>query len=170
MKRLITNLALMIALTAPLVAQPSAAVEPVSGVAGPNGPLEMWFPNVYDPNHPKLLTFDGFAVSLNTSGQPFPLHLSFDYRDETGQDIYIPVGTFQGPPGVPTPITASLLIPFCPREVSIHFSTEDPAGYQIFGTFTHECIPEPAQIGLLAGLGILGFGMYRRLRQRSKAA
>jgi hypothetical protein len=173
MKKLIATLALTGVLATSLLAQapPIAAMEPINGIAGgPTGPLELWFPNVFDPVHPKLLTFEGFAVALNTSGQALPLHLSFDYLDVTGQQVYIPVGTFPGVPGAQIPITASVLLPFCPERVSIHFSTEDFLGYQIVGSFTHECIPEPAQIGLLAGLGVLGFGVYRRLRQRSKAA
>jgi hypothetical protein len=172
MKKLIVSLAMTGVLAAsPLVAQPASGMEPINGIAsGPGGPLELWFPNVYEPDLEKRLTFEGFAVALTTAAQALPLHLAFDYRDENGQEVFIPVGTFQGPPGVQIPITASVLLPFCPREVSIHLSTEDFLGYQIVGVFTHECIPEPAQIGLLAGLGLLGLGGYRYWRQQRNRA
>lgn len=167
MKRLLAALAMAGVLAAPLLAGPIAAREDVNGLAGPNGPLEMWFPNVFDLNHPKLVKFEGFAWSLNPTGQAQPLELAFDYLDVSGQQVYIPIKSFSGLPGTMITISESYTIPFCPERVSIHFSTEDQYGYQVVGQFTHECIPEPEQIGLLAGLGVLGFGAYRRLRQRS---
>lgn len=164
MKKLLAALAVAGVLTTPLLAGPVAGREDVSGFAGPNGPLEMWFPNVFDPDHPKLVKFEGFAWAFNPTGQAQPLELKFDYLDVTGQEVYIPIKSFSGPAGTIITISESYEIPFCPERVSIHFSTQDTYGYQIVGQFTHQCIPEPAQVGLLVGLGMLGFGVYRRLR------
>jgi hypothetical protein len=170
MKRLLAALAVASTLAAPLLAGPVAGREDVTGLVGPQAPLEMWFPNVFDLDHPKLVKFEGFAWSLNPTGQARPLELAFDYLDVTGQQVFISINSFSGPAGTIIPISESYEIPFCPERVSIHFTTQDAIGYQVVGQFTHQCIPEPAQIGLLAGLGMMGLGAYRRFRQRSKAA
>lgn len=156
-----------------LRAQPVGGTETIHGFAGPNGPLEMWLPNVFDPNHPKLLTFQGQAWWSGPVGaQPEPLRVTFDYTDVTGQDVYLQPGWVfvASGPSLPVLIDIWALLPFCPPQVSIHFATPDPFGYEILGVFTHECIPEPAQFGLLAGLGLLSLAGYRHWRRRRQGA
>jgi hypothetical protein len=167
MKRHLGLLAMAMAATLTLRAQPIANTEPINGFAGPNGPLELWFPNVFDPAHPKLLTFQGQAWWTGPlTASPESLKLTFDYTDLAGQNVYLPGWDFLPPgPGSPIVIDVSALLPFCPPQVSIHFETRDGFGYEISGTFTHECIPEPVHYGLMAGLGLLGLVGYRRSRR-----
>jgi hypothetical protein len=169
MKKPPTLLIAILVAVLPLRAQPLGGSEPINGFAGPNGPLEMWFPNVFDPFHPKEVTFQGHAAWSGPVGvAPAPLFVTFDYVDLTGQIVFLPGWVFPG--DLTIPIDVQDLLPFCPQRVSIHFDTKDPFGYEISGTFTHQCIPEPAQVGLLAGLGLLGTGVYRRLRRREPTA
>jgi hypothetical protein len=144
------------------------ATEPISGLAINGSPLERWFPNDFDPTHPKRLTFRGSAEWFGPGGTaPLPLHVTFDYFDsfsQPPQTVYLTGWTYPGDFAIF--ISVEDMLPYCPQQVSIHFSTNDPYGYAIGGIFTHEClVPEPAEVGLVAGLGLLGVGVYRRVRK-----
>lgn len=132
----------------------------------PSQSIELVFPNVFDLFHPKRLVWEGFTGTMGDPAQG-GVSLKFDWIDPlTGGGVYSP--DFPLPPNAGTAI--EYIIPFCPQQVSIHFETENPAGYVVQGVFVHECVPEPSQFALVAGLGMLTFGAIRRCRQVKASA
>lgn len=135
------------------------SIGPLTVVPGQG--VDLWFPNVFDLQHQKRLYFEGSAVPLSTGSPPLnPLWVGFDWRDPAGGIQTTPLIPFQ-----PGGIYLEDVLDFCPAEVSIHFSTEESAGYLVQGAFVHECIvPEPHEYALMAGFGLLGFAAWRRRR------
>lgn len=128
-------------------------------------PFEQWYPNVFDPFHPKLLTFQGSGQHLGNQRPLSALWIWFDYLDQQGQVVNLQGELFLPDDNLPFDINMTALLPFCPQQVSIHLQTNDPDGYSFQGQFTHECIPEPESYGLWAGLGLLSLVGYRRWSQ-----
>jgi hypothetical protein len=128
----------------------------------PGQTVDLWFPNVFDPDHPKRLVWEGFT---QTTGDPAAggVTMKFDWLDPlTGGIVYSP--DFPLPPNEGA--TVEFVIPFCPPQVSIHFESSNPAGYLVEGVFLHECvIPEPHEVGFVMALGLLSFGWLRRRTQ-----
>lgn len=150
----------------------SLAVEPINTIATWDDPWEGFFPNLFDPFHPKRLRFQGIAtVGGNPSGPlPANLWLQFDWVDLTGGVTYSPAWSFPvSYTPTWTPIDVTWEIPFCPQQVSLHLATDTPDGgvVNIAGEFTHWCIPEPAPFAALAALGLLGFVTWRRCFPRN---
>ncbi|MBE7499072.1 MAG: hypothetical protein HS113_01930 [Verrucomicrobiales bacterium] len=155
------------------------SVEPISAtiisVSGNDQTWEARFPNVFDPARPKRLlwegTVEGVGYSLDPqTGELVPagLTLQFDWIDPQWGKQYSPGFSLTvNPTGSASPVLDRIeyLLPFCPPEVSIHFRTDaNLVGvFIINGAFTHEClIPEPADYGLIAALGAVAFGVFRR--------
>lgn len=142
---------------------PVIGIQPIDLVLVGGQPIELYFPNLPDRDHPKKLTWQGTVDGDPAAGG---VTMWFDWVDDAGVpavsgNYHLPVGT---------PENISLIIPFCPPQVSIHFETVNPGPppvtFRVVGTFTHEClIPEPADYAVLAALGMLGFGIVRRVRR-----
>jgi hypothetical protein len=146
------------------VLPPRAITETIGPVFVPPGQVvDLIFPNEFDLTHPKRLLWEGFTT---TTGDPAQggITMYFDWLNPF-------TGGFDVSPGIPLPpgvfSTAIFIIPFCPQQVSIHFETDNPAGYMVEGKFTHEClVPEPRDYALLAGTGLVAFGLIRRRWRR----
>lgn len=151
------------ALIAPRVSAQVLSTETIGPILiVPGQTVDLWFPNVYDPDHPKRLVWEGWT---QTTGDPAAggVTLKFDWLDPlTGGVVYSP--EFALPVNQGTAV--EFLIPFCPPQVSLHFETGNPTGFQVQGVFIHECIiPEPHEVGVVMALGLLGFGWLRRRPQ-----
>lgn len=134
---------------------PISSTETITTTVVPGQTVEQAFPNVFDPNHPKLLIFGGTATGGTATGAPNNLVVTFDWLGLDGlvkfsDPISIPMA-LQGSTGFDTTFT----VPFCPERVSLHLtSTAGPIA--VNGIFKHEClVPEPSS----AVLGLLGLGM-----------
>lgn len=143
----------------------------LSGVA-PGNVFEQFYPNVFDLDHPKKLTFQGF-IGNQSATQPAFVDLWFDWIDpripgETQTSPVIPIDLDPlstvpfGLPGGPPAIMFT--IPFCPPQVSIHIQNNGPGQLVVVeGQFIHECIPEPGTIALASfALGAIAFAGRRR--------
>lgn len=135
----------------------------------PGQPVDLFYPNAIPPHHThKILQFIGTARLLDPAAPPTVnglLEITFDYIDlATGGMIFIPA------PGSPFPVfggglvttiaTPEVMLPFCPQQVSIHFEAVE-LPMIVEGVFRHECVPEPATIGLLA-LGAVAGAIRKR--------
>lgn len=153
------------------------SVEPISAtiisVSGNDQTWEARFPNVFDPARPKRLLWEGTVEGVGYSTEagtvvPAGLTLQFDWIDpQLGKQYSQAFALTVNPTGSASPVLDRIeyLVPFCPPEVSIHFRTDaNLVGvFIINGAFTHEClIPEPADYGLIAALGAVAFGVFRR--------
>jgi hypothetical protein len=132
---------------------------------GPDG-VSFFFPNVIppDPDY-KIFSFTGVAESHGFP-EPTTLGLNFDWTLPGGGTGVSPVVTFPMAPFMGNPVVASYLLDFCPTEVSIHFTTDSPAGASVSGAFLHECVPvpEPSTTGL-AGLALACLIAWRARRR-----
>lgn len=160
---------LCLAFTGSLRAQISSTELVTGTVTLDTPPFEQWYPNVFDPIHPKRLTFQGTARYLGNLAPISALWIWFDYLDLQGQVVNLPAHLYLPNDNLPFTVNISGMLPFCPERVSIHLQTNDPDGYFFQGQFTHECIPEPAQYGLLAGLGLFSLAGYRHWHQRRQS-
>jgi hypothetical protein len=161
---------------AALAQGPMVGIEPITAIlpaTPPGNVFERFYPNVFDPVHPKKFTFTG-TVANGSATAPAFVDLWFDWIDpamptppKTSPVFPIdlpPGGTVPiGLPGGPPPIMFT--IPFCPPQVSIHIQNNGPGEPVIVeGTFIHECIPEPgaSTLGALATLGMATVARRRR--------
>jgi hypothetical protein len=145
-----------------------AQVEPIGPiVVVPNQTIDLFYPNVFDLEHHKIVRFVGRVEGLIDSPTGVGLlDIGFDYIDPAGGLVLVspPVSSFDFSPGAVTPIdTGELILPFCPQQVSIHFGTRVGHG-QVTGDFSHICIvPDPASAGVL---GLAAFGLLGRRMRR----
>lgn len=145
-----------------LLGSPTAPI-----IVVPGQPIDRFYPNVFDPTHPKKLTFEGKFVNDDPANRPGDVVMWFDWFDLTGAPMTSPPMTYAVIPGTPTVLggaTAPMwTIPFCPQQVSIHFEALGPgAPIAIDGIFTHEClIPEPG------GLALAACGLVLAARRRN---
>lgn len=131
---------------------------------------DLVFPNhiLPDPSV-KVLQFTGSAT--NFSSNPGLLGIHFDYIDNNGNTVIVPLPNFYlnpVPPGAqPVPINAGpVTLPYCPPVVSIHFENLSlGTEIQFDGIFDHTCIriPEPSTATLLV-FGCCGLFWRRRRR------
>lgn len=145
-------------------------VEPIGPIAlVPNQPIWLTFPDPIDPDHPKLVYFEGHASAV---GAPQAiLRLVFDYHLDPADPPQDPP-TFSPPTDFSvsdsgTSIKMGWLIPECPPWVSIHFEANEVA--RVEGVFVHQCIPEPASLAAVATLGLVAFAGWRRCSTRATA-
>lgn len=155
---------------------PASGSEQISATIFAGQPFEEFYPNLFDLQHEKLLRFEG--AIFNESPENQQVDFWFDWLDpnngpQTGPVIMIPLGPGEGAffgDGAPTtnpdpPL--ELVLPFCPEQVSVHFSVAggSTSGGPIVvnGVFTHIClIPEPGTFAL-ATMSLIGlFGSARR--------
>ncbi|MBX3425421.1 MAG: PEP-CTERM sorting domain-containing protein [Pirellulales bacterium] len=135
----------------------------------PGQPFEQFYPNVFDLDHPKKLTFEGVIINDDPNNRPGEVAIWFDWLDIMGGISTSPPVVHTIVPGVPTdlfgPSAPMWIIPYCPPQVSIHIEALGPGfPLAVNGVFIHEClIPEPATVGL----GTLGFAcFFAALRRR----
>lgn len=144
------------------------------------------FPNKFDLEHPKELSFTG--TMQFTPGTPVPpdgavVGVTFDWFDPRPDPVTgDPVGWVNSAPYAvnlsgPDPVTvtipddgSSYVIDFCPPQVSIEFFflMDAPPGTHVSftGDFTHTCIPEPATTAAAFGMALAGFALWRRQRAK----
>jgi hypothetical protein len=133
---------------------------PLDLVIVPDQPIEIKRPNIFDPNHPKDLWFEG--VGLAPDGAV--LNGFFDWLGEDGQVNTSPVFQIEFEADQLFEFGEHFRIPFCPREVSLDLRVaEGPV--EISGSFHHHCtVPEPSAVAL-AGLGAAGLCIAARRRR-----
>jgi hypothetical protein len=130
------------------------------------------FPNLFDLQHEKQLTFTGtIRFGPGNEASFASVGMTFDWLNpDTGEfDVTGLVGfanlTADNPEA---PLTGEFTIPFCPAEVSIEFFLMDALPGTVVlvtGQFTHEClVPEPGATAALAGVALAGFALWRRRR------
>lgn len=138
-------------------------VEPIALSLQPGQVFEQFFPNEFDPFHPKKLTFNGILQIVDQPNMPADVEIWFDWFDLTGMPVISPPEHYIIDPFVPPlPIMQMFTIPFCPQQVSLHIQNNGPGGPVIVeGIFTHECIPEPSTM-LLGSLAAVGLFAARR--------
>lgn len=138
-------------------------VEPIGPITlVPNQPIWLTFPDPIDPDHPKLMYFEGHASAVGA--QQATLRVVFDYHLDPADPPQDPP-TFSPPFDVlvsdtGTPVYAEWWIPECHPWVSLHFEANELLVVE--GVFVHQCIPEAGHCALIAGLGMLAFGLTRR--------
>ncbi len=163
---------ILVAATAPRAFGGDLIIEPiVSLTVVPGQVVDLVFPNEFDLIHPKRVTFDGTVLPLGTSGQPTELSIKFDWFDPSdptdpikfSPEFLVPIPASGGAPHA----SFEYIIPFCPPQVRIDFAINSGDPVTIMDSvFTHQCIPEPADFGLVAAIGALVFVAPRRYRTR----
>lgn len=145
------------------------SIEPIVTTLVPGQPYEQFFPNEFDPFHPKHLRFEALATQP-LPGAVSPLLVWFDWLDLTGVPQTSPPVQYDIIGGQALPIDTEWWLPFCPQFVSLHLEIPlDPTGANlpvlIEGRFTHWCVPEGD--GVLASLALLGVagGVWWRRRK-----
>jgi hypothetical protein len=159
--------------SAPIARAQAFAVESINAIATWNDPWEGFFPNEFDPFHPKQLRFEGIATVGGDPTTPLPatLYVQFDWLDPALGVVYTPPWSFPvSYTPTMTPIDVSWTISFCPQQVSLHFATNTPDGgvVNFAGSFTHWCVPEPSSYGMAGALGLLGLAVWRRLARSER--
>lgn len=135
----------------PALAQgPASAVEPIDAIVVGGQPFDGWFPNEFDPFHPKDLILDLVVTEIDGPGATGTLFWYFDWMDLAGGIVTTPPMSITLPGGASAPVFDTFRIPFCPQQVSLHLHSDGM--FQVQGTFTHVCLPEPSSLTLL-GLG-----------------
>jgi len=129
----------------------------------PFQPMHWIFPNEIDPHQRKYLYFEGH-VAPSATGLPTSIQIQFDWyldpADPSGQTpqlspvVTVPVNPSGGD------VFADWWINICPPWVSLHLTSDQPI--EIQGVFVHQCIPEPSQYAVVAGLGAVVFGLARK--------
>jgi hypothetical protein len=96
------------------------------------------FPNaVLPPPSQKRLEFKGTATNPNPAQE---LIIEFEYVDNLGQTQVVKPNVNNIPQGAQNfPVSASMTLPFCPNQVSIHFNTSLGSILNIQGIFEHTC-------------------------------
>lgn len=164
---------ILVAATAPRALGGDLIIEPIGPITVvPGQVVDLVFPNEFDLIDQKRVTFEGNVVPLIPTGQPTELSIKFDWFDpldptdpiKFSPEFLVPVLTPSG-----TPVSIEYIIPFCPPQVSIDFAITQGDGAIVQGVFTHQCIPEPADFGLVAAIGALAFAALRRYRTRRSA-
>jgi hypothetical protein len=143
---------------------PVSETVPIDLLLAQNQPIALFYDNVVDPNHPKLLRFEGVATNKGTVDGV--LNFFFDWTDLTGLEV-INSQVFQVPVGDSAPFKQEIIIPFCPPQVSLHLRLANTQLLQINGTFTHTCIPEASTLTLLGSASIVGLIATRFRRRRT---
>lgn len=161
---LLTCAAYVAAGATPAVAQsgPPSAVESINVTVTGGQPIDMFFPNEFDPLHPKDLILNVTVTSLDPPGTGGTLFWAYDWIDLTGMPVMTPPGRIDLPGGASVPLVDTFRIPFCPQQVSLHFNSDGT--FNVAGTFTHICIPEPSScvLGALGLVGLVGWQVRRR--------
>ena len=139
-----------------------SATEPIDVTIAQNEPLELIFPNVFDPLHPKVLELHGVLAGPN----PGTLAIFFDWIDPDGTKHFSPVTEFVFAPGLPNQVDLTFTIPYCPPQVSVDFRLGDASVVRFVGEFTHTCIPEPSS-SLMGALALAGLGCFARRKRQS---
>ncbi|HMO66774.1 MAG TPA: hypothetical protein PKE47_16425, partial [Verrucomicrobiota bacterium] len=142
------------------------------------------FPNKFDLEHPKELSFRGTMQFAPDHEGPLTalVGVTFDWFDprpdpNTGDPVgWANSAPFQVMIMGSNPVTVVVppggdpfLIDFCPPQVSIEFFfIEAHPGTVVAyaGDFTHTCIPEPATTAAAFGMALAGFALWRRQRSR----
>ena len=183
----VSLIALVVAVTAARAQTggPVTAVEPIGPfVVVPGQPIELFFDNHFDLDHPKSLYFTGSFTNLDLV-QISIGDFWFDWIDpatpgvvQTSPLIAVDLDPGQSrvyvapdAPGFDPDSPLVFTIPFCPPRVSLHYDNRGPSqGVLVEGFFVHECqvpkVPEPSTV-VLAGLSLAGLGVVALRRRRS---
>ncbi|MGD9645316.1 MAG: PEP-CTERM sorting domain-containing protein [Pirellulales bacterium] len=147
-------------------AQQSATI-PIDLIVVQDQPVELFFPNDFDLEHPKVVNFTGTLQNLDPTGGSAIVDLFFDWFDprSPGEVFYSEIFPYELGPGEILEISPTYTIPFCPPQVS--FDLRVAGGpVQVKGDFTHICVPEPGTWGLLAlGMAAVTSAAVRRRRK-----
>lgn len=153
-------------LASALAQGPAMAIEPIDVIVVGSQPIDRFYPNEFDPFHPKDLILNVVVTELDSPTSIGTLFWSYDWIDLTGGIVTTPPRDITLPGGASVPIVDTFRIPFCPQQVSLHFHSDGM--FHVQGTFTHICIPEPSS-GLLLGFGAVALLTCRQVRRRKQA-
>ena len=167
-----SHVMVMIALGALMCGKARGEVEVIGPmIVVPNQPIALYFPNLLppDPDH-KILDFRGKADNPNPWDANLWMACDYLKTDAAGLSVEVLLAPIvvHIPAFGTAPFEMYWELPFCPREVSLHFRLEDlpvpSEGVQVGGQFLHECVPVPMPTAL--PLGIAGIGLLALRRRR----